>query len=345
MRAMVLDEPGGKLHLRELPTPQPGTGEVLLRVKACGLGLTLVWTKKDRWSGGSKPAKLPRVIGHEVAGEVVALGDGVRGVGEGDRVAVYYYLTCGICQWCAGGREDLCDNLEGFVGRQIDGGLAEYMTLPSWNVRRIPDAVDDVSAAVAADALATPLHVLRARADVHEGETVLVVGGGGGVGIHMVTLARALGARPLCVDIGERKLDLARASGAEWAIDATDGPFDEAVRDYTNGKGADVVVEMVGTSDTVGPSLRSLGKAGRIVMVGSYDPQTPLPLTVRGLAGEQVMLASRYCTRKEVSDVLDLIAAGIVSPVVTRTCALEEADDVLDAIFRREVAGRAVAVI
>lgn len=345
MKAMVLHEREGPMRLEEVPAPSPGPGEVVVRVRACGLGLTLVWTKNDRWSGGRLPAKLPRIIGHEVSGDIVEVGVGVDGVAEGDRVAVYYYLTCGACRMCVGGREDLCDNLNGYVGRQIDGGLAEYLRLPASNVRPVPDGVDYVGAAVAVDALATPLHVLRARADVREGETVLVVGGGGGVGVHVVHLARALGARPLCVDLGNEKLELARSAGAEWAVDAAEGPFDEAVADYTGGRGADVVVEMVGTSQTVGPSLRSLATTGRLVLVGTYDPQTPLDLTVRSLTGEQSVLASRYCTRHEVSQVLEMLAHGIVRTVVTRTCALEEADAVLAAIARGEIAGRAAVVL
>jgi D-arabinose 1-dehydrogenase-like Zn-dependent alcohol dehydrogenase len=345
MKAMVLETVGGPLTSQDIPTPTPGTGEALIRVRACGLGLTLVWTKQDRWSGGIRPGKLPRVIGHEIAGEVVDVGDAVSGLAGGDRVVAYYNLLCGRCQMCVSGREDLCDNLEGYIGRQIDGGLAEYVSLPARNLRPLPAGVSDLHAAVAADALATPLHVLRARADVREGETVLVVGGGGGVGVHAVALARALGARPLCVDIGKTKLDLARASGAEWTVDATEGGFDEAVAEYTGGKGADVVVEMVGTSATVGPSFRSLSKTGRMVLVGTYEPDASLGLDVKSMRGERAVLGSRYCTRAEVSEALELVANGIVKPVVTRTCSLEEADEVLEAISRREVAGRAVAVL
>lgn len=345
MRAMVLNQPGGALELEEISRPEPKAGEVVVRVRACGVGLTLLWTKQDRWSGGSLPAKLPRIIGHEVAGDVVEVGDEVPGIAVDDRVAVYYYLTCGFCQRCAGGREDLCDNLAGYVGRQIDGGLADYICVPAWNLRPMPDAVDYVSGAVAADALATPLHVLRARAEVQPGETVLVVGGGGGVGVHAVQMARALGARPIAVDIGDAKLALAREAGAEMALDATDGPFDEAVVDYTRGEGADVVVEMVGTSATVGPSLRSLSKIGRLVLVGTYEPSTPLDLAVRSFTGEQTVMTSRYCTRGEVSDVLGMVAHEILRPLVTRKCSLEQADEVLEAIANREVAGRAVAVL
>jgi D-arabinose 1-dehydrogenase-like Zn-dependent alcohol dehydrogenase len=345
VRALVLRSPGRPMELTELPEPTASSGHVVVRVRACGVGLTLAWTAQDRWSGGSEPGKLPRVIGHEIAGEVVEVASDVRHVRVGDRVVAYYYLTCGVCRYCALGRETLCDNLRGWIGRQIDGGLAEYVSLPAWNTRPLPASVSYEDGAVASDAVATPLHVLRSRARVSPGETVVVVGGAGGVGIHAVLVAKALGARAICVDIGDEKMAFALQAGADLAIDASDAPFDEQVMDYTGGMGADVVVEMVGTDETVSPSLRSLSKVGRLLLVGTYEPGTPLGLSVRSLTGEQAVIASRYCTRSEVSEALSLVEHGTVSPVITVRCSLEEVQDVLDAIVRREVAGRAVMTI
>src|SRR5712692_3400441 len=114
MKALVLQEPGGPLLLEEVPLPQPGPTEVLVRVRACGLGLTLVWNRNVRGFGGDGAGdKLPRIIGHEIAGDVVECGANVRNFQSGDRVNVYFYLTCGDCRWCNVGREDLCDNHTG----------------------------------------------------------------------------------------------------------------------------------------------------------------------------------------------------------------------------------------
>ena len=138
MKAMVLREQGGPLHLEDVPVPEPGRGEALVRVRACGLGLTLVWNLKGRGFGrGSIPDKVPRIIGHEIAGDVVKVGPNVSAFHSGDRINVYFYLTCGNCRWCNVGREDLCDNHAGYVGRQIDGGLAEYVVLPERNLCHI----------------------------------------------------------------------------------------------------------------------------------------------------------------------------------------------------------------
>jgi alcohol dehydrogenase, propanol-preferring len=263
MKALVLKELGGPLMLEDVPMPQPGPGEVLVRVRACGLGLTLVWNRNGR-GGGS--GKLPRIIGHEVAGDVTEVGPYVAGFKSGDRVNVYYYLICGNCRWCDRGRDDLCEHQAGVVGRQIDGGLAEYVKLPARNLCHLPPEISYVDAAVTADAIATPVHVLRERAQLRAPDTVLVVGAGGGVGIHMVQMAKVLGAsQVIAVDINAEKLALAKQNGADAIINSLEVSFDAETLRLTEGRGVDVVVEMVGVSDTLERSLRSLGKGGRLV--------------------------------------------------------------------------------
>lgn len=346
MKALVLREAGKPLALEDRPAPEPGPGEVVVRVRACGLGLTLVWNKNQRSSRASSPGRLPRVIGHEVAGDVSAVGDGVTGVAVGDPVAVYYYLVCGDCAWCRRGREDLCDRLGGQVGRQIDGGLAEFVRLPERNVVALPGGVGYVDAAVATDAVATPVHVLRHRARLAPGETALVIGAGGGVGVHQVAVARALGASVIAVDLGPDKLAAAEQAGAELTIDAATTSVADAVRDHTGGLGVDVVVDMVGTDETLAAALDAVGKGGRVVFVGTYKPDAVLPLHPWSLgAGEVALTGSRYCTRTDLADALELVRSGLVRPVVTRTCTLADAGELLDAIERNEVVGRAAVVM
>src|SRR5919108_1202975 len=277
MKALVLKKLGGPLVLEDVPMPQPGTGEVLVRVRACGLGLTLVWNRNGR---GGTSGKLPRIIGHEIAGDVTEIGPSVDGFKPGDRVNVYYYLTCGNCRWCNRGRDDLCDQQAGVVGRQIDGGLAEYVKLPVRNVCHIPPEVSYVDAAVTADAIATPLHVLRERAQLRAPDTVLVVGAGGGVGVHMVQMAKVLGAsRVIAVDITAEKLALAKQNGADEVINSREVSFDKEASQITKDRGVDVVVEMVGVTETLERSLRSLGTGGRLVWVGTYHSRARPPPT------------------------------------------------------------------
>jgi propanol-preferring alcohol dehydrogenase len=343
MKALVLKESGGPLMLEDVPMPQTGPGEVLVRVRACGLGLTLVWNRNGR---GGIGGKLPRIIGHEIAGDVTQVGPSVDGFKPGDRVNVYYYLTCGNCRWCNRGRDDLCDHQAGVVGRQIDGGLAEYVKLPVRNLCPIPPEVSYVDAAVTADAIATPVHVLRERAQLRAPDTVLVVGAGGGVGIHMVQMAKVLGAsRVIAVDINAQKLALAKQNGADEVINSREVSFDEEALRSTKGRGVDVVVEMVGLRETMERSLRSLGTGGRLVLVGTYDSNAILPVTQDSLRGECILTGSRYCARHELAEALELVAQGRIRPAVTRICQLEEADAVLRSIERMELAGRACAVL
>jgi alcohol dehydrogenase, propanol-preferring len=343
MKALVLKESGGPLMLEDVPMPQPGPGEVLVRVRACGLGLTLVWNRNGR---GGTSGKLPRIIGHEIAGDVTQVDPSVDAFKPGDRVNVYYYLTCGNCRWCNRGRDDLCDHQAGVVGRQIDGGLAEYVKLPVRNLCHIPPGVSYVDAAVTADAIATPVHVLRERAQLRTPDTVLVVGAGGGVGIHMVQMAKVLGAsRVIAVDINAEKLALAKQNGADEVINSREVGFDEEALRLTKERGVDVVVEMVGLTETMERSLRSLGTGGRLVLVGTYDSNAILPVKQDSLRGECILTGSRYCARHELAEALELVAQGRIRPAVTRICQLEEADAVLRSIERMELAGRACAVL
>jgi propanol-preferring alcohol dehydrogenase len=339
MRAAVLHAAGGPLTVEDVPRPNPAPGEALVRVRACGLGLTLVWNRNGR-----RDARLPRIIGHEIAGEVVEVGPGVNAFRPGDRVAVYYYLTCGVCRWCRAGRDDLCTNRRGQVGREIDGGLAEFVALPATNLVPLPAGIDDVGAAITSDAVATALHVLTARARLEAGETVLVVGAGGGVGVHVVQIARFLGGRVIALDLGEEKLALAREAGAEVALEAGGPSVGSEIQRQTEGRGVDVVVELVGRSETLELSVGSLGVGGRLVLVGSYERDAEIALTHATLRDERSVLGSQYCTRAELEQALALVAEGRIQPIVTRLCRLEEADAVLRDIEAMAVAGRACIV-
>jgi propanol-preferring alcohol dehydrogenase len=277
---------------------------------------------------------------------VTQVGPTVEDFTPGDRVNVYYYLICGNCRWCNRGRDDLCERQAGVVGRQIDGGLAEYVKLPARNLCHIPPEVSYVDAAVTADAIATPVHVLRERAQLRAPETVLVVGAGGGVGIHMVQMAKVLGAsQVIAVDISDEKLALAKENGADAVINSREVAFDAEVLRLTKRRGVDVVVEMVGVTETLERSLRSLGTGGRLVWVGTYDSKAILPVTQDALRGECLLMGTRYCARHELAEAVELVAQGRIRPTITRLCQLGEADAVLRSIERMELAGRACAVL
>src|SRR2546430_4442915 len=219
MKAMVLRELAGQLRLTEVPIPVPGPGEVRVRVRATGVGLTVVIMTANP----GLVTSFPRIPGHEIAGEVVEVGPLVRNVKQGDRVACHFYLTCHACSYCRSGRETLCQDFRGYLGMAADGGYAEFVSVPALNLCKIPEGVSDLEAAVATDALATPLHACREEARIGPGDRVLVVGAGGGVGIHAVQVAKLCGGQVLGADVADDKLEMVKAVGADAVIDARRG--------------------------------------------------------------------------------------------------------------------------
>lgn len=249
MKAMVLKAANTPFVLETLPDPEPGPGEAVARVLACGSGLTIQHIK-----AGRMPAEFPRVIGHEITGEIVAVGIGVTGIKVGDPVTAYYYLNCGHCRWCIANLEPLCENTGGNVGKNCDGGYAEYIKLPAHIFLKLPEGLDykahPAEIGVIVDAVATPLKVLK-RARVKAGESVAVIGGGGGVGIHMLMMAKWALARVIAIDIATDKFDACRDAGADECIDASQGNVTEALLDLTGGNGVDVVVDFVSAASTL----------------------------------------------------------------------------------------------
>ncbi len=338
MKAMVLRAANTPFVLETVSDPTPAPGEAVARVLACGSGLTIQHVKAGRIS-----APLPRVIGHEITAEIVEVGAGVTSLTVGDPVTAYYYLDCGHCRWCLGNREPLCENLAGNVGREVDGGYAEYIKLPARNFIRLPEGLDykqyPAEIGVVTDAIATPYKVVR-RARIEAGETVAVFGAGGGLGIHMIMVARWARARVIAVDIAPTKFDACREAGADDVIDASRENVAEALLDLTQGQGVDVAVDFVSVSSTLEAGARALGRGGRLVTLGGAGE--PFRASSQAmLHKEQDLLGSRYVTRSEVVASLELVARGEVWPMVTDIRPLEEAEALHERIEKGLVTGRA----
>ncbi|MFQ5896437.1 MAG: alcohol dehydrogenase catalytic domain-containing protein, partial [Nitrospinota bacterium] len=344
MRASVLDGPHKPFRLEERPVPKAGPGEAVVRVRACGAGLTIQHTK-----AGRAAAKFPIVIGHEIAGEVTEVGPGAEGLRVGERVTPHFYLTCGRCKWCRLNRETLCENLLGHIGRDIDGGYAEYVKLPARNLVPLPDSLPyeehPAEVAVICDAVATPYKVVR-RARLAPLEDVLVVGAGGGVGIHMVMMARWAGARVIGVDLGEAKLQAAMEAGAHAVIDASKDDVVGSARRLTGGRGVDVAISFVGSPKAMEPAFRSLGPGGRLIALAGAA-EGPFSLHPRDLlSGEREVLGSRYVTKQELIETLALVARGDIWPKVTERVPfeLEAVEEIHRRLEEGSVIGRAVVV-
>jgi propanol-preferring alcohol dehydrogenase len=343
MKAMVLKAKDAPFVLETVPDPVPGAGEAVARVLACGAGLTIHHTR-----AGRAPVAYPRIIGHEITGEIVALGAGVTGLKTGDPVTAYFYLTCGHCHWCRINRETLCENFGGYVGRAVDGGYAEYIKLPARSFIKLPPGLDwrghPAEVGVICDAIATPVKVIR-RARVSPQDTVAVFGAGGGLGVQMVKVARWAHARKvIAVDVMASKFETCLKAGADATIDASDGRVAEQLRELTDGKGVDVAIDFVCANGTQEAALDGLGKGGRYVMLAGHGKPFRADPNLF-LQKEAELLGSRYATRQEVLDSLELVARGEIWPLVTEKVPLEQAEAVHQRLDKHLVTGRAALMI
>lgn len=342
MKAMVLNGPDMPFSLETWPDPVPGEGEAVARVFACGAGLTIQHVR-----AGRAKVDYPRIIGHEIAGEIVALGTGVTELAVGDPVTIYFYLTCGRCKWCRIDRETLCENFGGFVGRDVDGAYAEYVKLPARNFIRLPEGLDykahPAEAGVITDAIATPYKVIR-HARIRPMETVAVFGAGGGLGIHMVMMAHWARARVIAVDIAPSKLAVCGEHGAAAVVDASQDNVAEALLALTDGKGVDAAIDFVSSTSTLEAGVQALGRGGRLVTLGGSGQ--PFTASSHAMLNKELeLIGSRYATRQEVIESLDLVARGDIRPLVTETRPLAEAEGLHERVEAGLITGRAAVSI
>jgi 2-desacetyl-2-hydroxyethyl bacteriochlorophyllide A dehydrogenase len=337
MKAMVLREFNRPLVLSEIPQPSTGPGELLIKVKACGV----CYTDVKIASGLTPDIGLPRVLGHEVAGEVAALGKGVKNFREGDRVSLYFYIHCGQCEYCLQKRENLCVNLRGRIGFQWDGGYAEYTKVPATHAFKVPSGIPFEEAAILADAVATPLHALKDQAELKVGDTLAIIGAGG-LGLQAVQIGKFLGARVYCVDLEEKRLETAKAMGAEKTFNASAGNWEESVLSYNRGRGVDTVLDLVGKNQTLHSSLAFLKRGGKLILVGySFDqPFSIFPAVI--MRGEFRIIGSRACRIQDMEEVIDWVAAKKIKPLVSESVPLEQANQVHARLKKNEVLGRIV---
>ena len=324
-------------ELIERPDPVAGPGEAVARVLTCGSGLTIQHAK-----AGRRHIPFPRIIGHEITGEIVEIGPGVTRLSVGDGVTAYFYLNCGHCRWCLANFEPLCTSGGGNVGLNCDGGYAEYIKLPVHIFIKLPEALDykrhPAEIGVITDALATPYKVLR-RARIKAGETVAVIGAGGGLGIHQVMMAKWARARVIAVEIAANKFDACRKAGADVVVDPR-GDVVEALLDLTHGEGVDGVVDYVSNASTLEAGAKALGRHGRLVTLGGAGQ--PFQASAMEMLNKELdLLGSRYVTRTDILEACDLVARGEVFPLVTDVRRLEEAEAVHARVERGEVIGRA----
>jgi len=261
MKVVQLIEIDKDLENREVPTPEPKSGEVLIKIKAAGICHSDVHYR----DGVSSVGRLPISLGHEVAGEIEEVGKNAVDFQKGDRVCLNYMITCGKCKYCIQGTEQFC--IQGkMIGKDIDGGYAEYIAVPTRGVYKLPKSISYEHASVMMCSSATSLHALR-KTRFKSGETIAIFGLGG-LGISALQLAKAFGAREIyAVDIDSSKLVTAKEMGTIPINAKNTDPVDK-IMELTNGEGVDVALELIGLSLTMDQGVRSLARFGRIGLVG-----------------------------------------------------------------------------
>jgi NADPH:quinone reductase-like Zn-dependent oxidoreductase len=346
MRAVVLRAfgPAENLLWEEVATPEPGAGDVRLRVGAVSVDLF----QMEFRSGRALQIPLPRIIGNGPAGTVDKLGAGVAGPAVGTRVVVANNLSCGSCKYCRMGRETLCvglqDHRTGMIGAHRDGGYAEYVTVPARNCITLPDSISFEHACLIPNTIGPVVKACAVRAEVRPGETVLILGAGGGMGLHAVQAARACGARVIAGIRSARSEEACRAAGADLVISTRDENWPAKVRELTEGFGADAVLDFVATGGTLQTALTALAPAGRLVIMGYFPRGAMLETPVWTFVEERTVTGNRSAGRQDVANAVALVRDGYIKPIVNRVFPLKDAVLAHKAFEAGEISGRAVLV-
>jgi len=320
MKAVRIHEFGGPevLRFEDVSDPRPRPDQVLVRVKACALNHLDLFVRK-----GLPGVKLPHILGSDIAGEIVAVGEYITGFKAGQRVLLAPMHFCNHCVNCVAGLQNQCAEFT-VLGNLVDGGNCELIAVPAVNVIPIPDSLDFNQAASVPLVFLTAWHMLVGRAGVRPGQTVLVLGGGSGVGIAAIQIAKLFRAQVITTAGDETKLEKARSLGADHGINHYKQKISQEVRAITNKTGVDIVVEHVGAA-TWDESMKSLKAGGTIVTCGATTgPNAAFDL--RFLFARQLSFLGSYMgTMGELHEVLSHVFAGRLKPVVDRVFPLQDA--------------------
>jgi acryloyl-coenzyme A reductase len=338
MKAVIVRDFGGPevLELAEVDRPEPGVDDVLVRIHAAGICYHDVLSRGGKIPGG-RPG---RILGHEIAGEIVALGARVPAARLGERVVLYQRLFCGACRYCLAGRQDLCRNSR-VLGEHGGGGYAEFACVPARNAIAIPDGLDMPAAALAVCPVGTSVRAALEVGGLAPGQVVLITGAGGGLGLHQIQVAKCVQARVIAITSSRDKAEIVRDAGADEVIVAPDLKFSAEVWRLTAKQGADVVLENVVTG-TFGESLRSCAQQATVVVLGNIGAQR-----VELEPGLVIMRRTRIAgsgnaTFKDVQVALHLLATGAVKPFIGRVLPFPQAAEGHALMERRAVTGRVV---
>jgi len=330
MRALLLSE-YKKLSVVDMPVPEPGDDDVLVRVRACGI----CGSDVHGYDGSTGRRVPPLVMGHEAAGVVERVGPGVVGFTAGERVTFDSTVSCGRCHFCRGGQINLCDNRTvlgvscGDYRRH--GAFAEYVAVPSRILYKLPDSLAFERAALV-ESVSIAVHAVNRHAP--KPDDVVTVVGAGMIGVLILQVLKSRGCRNIvAVDVDSRKLALAQRVGATGTVNPQDGDVPAAVQRLTGGRGADVSFEVVGHGDTVLSAIRSLRKGGTVVLVGNLSPRVELPL--QEVVSRELSVLGSCASNGEIPECIDLLARGVVDvdPIISLKATLEEGPELFARLY------------
>lgn len=339
MRAILMEARGGPEVLKpgEVPTPEPGPKEVRLRVKAAALNHLDIWVRKGV---ASPKLPLPHVLGADASGVVDAVGPGVTGFAPGDEVVVNPGLSCGHCERCLAGEDNLCSRYE-ILGEHRWGAYAEYLVVPEVNLVRKPQNLSFVEAAAIPLTFLTAWQMVVDKLQVRPGEEVLVMAAGSGVSVAAIQIAKLFGARVIATAGSEEKLRKARELGADETVNYTHPDWHKEVRRLTGGKGADKVVDHTGALYFEGV-IRATANGGKIAIAGAssgYEGTLPFAhVFFRQLS----ILGSTMGSKSRLFPILRFVEQGKLKPVVGQVLPLEEAAEGHRLLEERRVFGKVV---
>jgi NADPH:quinone reductase-like Zn-dependent oxidoreductase len=337
MKAMVVREhgPASVIKPAEVDNPKPGPNDVLLRVRGCALNHLDVWTRS-----GIPGIKLPLILGCDVAGEVVERGSCVTHLKDGDAVLVSPGLSCGACKECYAGNENVCRYYH-ILGSGRDGGYAELVSVPAVNCFAVPKGMNFHQAASIPLVFITAWHMLVTRVRLKMNETVLVVGGGSGVGTAAIQIAKLFHCRVIATVGTEDKGKLAQELGADEIIIHSRQNIAEEVKKMTNKSGVEVVFEHVGPA-VFGDCLAALATNGRLVTCGATTGAKAEIDITRLFMKHQAVYGSIMGTKREFADLLPFFATGQLKPVVDTVLPLAEAPRAHEILEARKQFGKVV---
>jgi len=319
MKAARLHRVGEKLSIDTVEAPRVAPNEVLVGIKASGI----CHSDLNYRNGVVPVAKLPIIMGHEISGIVAETGDRVKGIRKGDRVCVHYIKSCGKCMFCRTNRENFCVEYQ-MIGMTTDGGFAEYISVPARSIFKLPERIPFDQGSIIGCAVSTAFHALR-RGRQARGDIVMV-NGIGGLGVHVLKLAKILKAgKIIAVDVSDEKLKLAKRLGADETINAVAEDPAERMKEVTDGRLADVVVDLVGAG-TIEKAIDCVGKGGRMVLVGIGQKEMRISPYKTIIGKEMDLIGVNDHLSTELVQLIRLVGSGKLdlSDSVTHRVSLDD---------------------